>query len=245
MTNLFHLCLKLGRGEEEFYILMWSLGRHFTMDSWLEPCGPSIDPDSLLPYHRGGYSIPPFQTHSCYFYAPLGEACCGRQFVDLYYQQHHPFPHCPECAHMVLGAASYICWQCRTYFWRYGTGMMQQVMGVTPQQHSILEVRVPKWGPHSAGYQRKNGLRNGEMTASLSYDLPFYRISFPTPVLAHFGAMCQPSSTLRATTDICLTYPLYPCHISVRKHSFSYHILQETGFVQDYLSVRRLLRWQY
>ena len=148
MTNLFHLCLKLGRGEEEFYVFMWSLGRHFTMDSWLDTCGSSIDPDSPLPYHRGGYSIPPFQTHSRYFYAPLGEACCGRQFVDLYYQQHHPYPHCPDCARMVLGAASHICWQCRTYFWRYGTSMMQQIMGVTPQQHSILEVRVPKWGPH-------------------------------------------------------------------------------------------------
>ena len=60
------------------------------MDTWLDTCGPCIDPDSPLPSHRGGYSLPPFQTHSRYFYAPLGEACCGRQFVDLYYQQHHP-----------------------------------------------------------------------------------------------------------------------------------------------------------
>ena len=116
------------------------------MDSWLDTCGPSIDPDSPLPYHRGSYSIPPFQTHSRYFYAPLGEACCGRQFVDLYYQQHHPYPHCPDCARMVLRAASHLCWQCRTYFRRYGTGMMQQIMGVTPQRHSILEVRVPERG---------------------------------------------------------------------------------------------------
>ena len=100
------------------------------MDSWLDTCGPSIDPDSPLSYHRGGYSIPPFQTHSRYFYAPLGEACCGKHFVD--------------CARMVLGAASHICWQCRTYFQRYGMGMMQQIMGVTPQRHSILEVRVPE-----------------------------------------------------------------------------------------------------
>ena len=27
-------------------------------------------------------------------------------------------------------------------------GMMQQIMGVTPQQHCILEVRVPERGPH-------------------------------------------------------------------------------------------------
>ena len=49
---------------------------------------------------------------------------------------------------MVLGAASYICWQYRTYFRRYDTDMIQQIMGVTPQRHSILEVRVPEQGPH-------------------------------------------------------------------------------------------------
>ena len=49
---------------------------------------------------------------------------------------------------MVLGAASHICWQCHTYFRHYGTGMMQQIMGVTLQQHNILVVRVPERGPH-------------------------------------------------------------------------------------------------
>ena len=117
------------------------------MDLWSNTCIPCIDPDSTHQTHQGDYGIPPFQTHSCYFYAPLGEDCCGRHFVDLYYQQHHPFPHCRDCARRVLGAASHICWQCRTYFRRYGTGMLQQIMGVTPQRHDIASIIAPKSGP--------------------------------------------------------------------------------------------------
>ena len=45
-------------------------------------------------------------------------------------------------------------------------------------------------GLTSAGYERKNGLKNDKKTTSLFYDLPFYRISFPVLVLAHFGIMC-------------------------------------------------------
>lgn len=112
----------------------------------MDTCGPSVDPDSTDPTHRGSYSIQPFQTHSRYFYAPLGEDCCGRSFVNLYYQQHHPFPHCRDCARLVLRAASLLCWQCRTYFRRYGTGMMQQIMGVTPQRHNVMAVVNPERG---------------------------------------------------------------------------------------------------
>lgn len=118
------------------------------MGTWVDTCAPCIDPDSTETCHQGSYGIPPFQTHSRYFYAPLGEACCGRHFVDLHFQQYHPFPHCRECAQLVLGAASHICWQCRTYFRRYGTGQMQQCVGVTPQRHDILAVRMPERGHH-------------------------------------------------------------------------------------------------
>ena len=118
------------------------------MENWLDACGPSIDRDSTHQDHQGAYSIAPFQTRSRYFYAPVGEDCCGRQFVELFYQQHHPFPHCSDCARMVLGNASHICWQCRTYFRRYGTGTMQQIMGVTPQRHNLSAIMNPARGPH-------------------------------------------------------------------------------------------------
>lgn len=112
------------------------------MDQWMDTCRPFNDPDSLHPTHQGGHRIPPFLTHSRYFYAPLGEDYCGWHFVDLYYQQDHPFLHCRDCARIVWGATSHICWQRCTYFWCYSTGMMQQVMGATPQWHSSLEVIV-------------------------------------------------------------------------------------------------------
>lgn len=117
------------------------------METWLDTCSPSFDSDSTHLAHQGAFSIAPFQTHSRYFYAPVGEDCCGRQFVELYYLQHHPFPHCSDCARRVLGNASHICWQCRTYFRRYGTGMMQQIMGVTPQRHNLSAVLSPARGP--------------------------------------------------------------------------------------------------
>ena len=117
------------------------------MDRWMDTCNPSIDPDSTHPAHQGAFSIAPFQTHSRYFYARIGEDCCGRHFVELYYQQHHPFPHCNDCARMILGNASLICWQCRTYFHWYGTGLMQQIMGVTPQRHNYSAVMGPDRRP--------------------------------------------------------------------------------------------------
>ena len=121
--------------------------RFILMEIWRDTCAPSLDGDSPRPWHHGSYSIPPFQTHSRYFYAPLGERCCGQHFVHLFYQQFHPFPQCVDCARLTLGEASYICWQCRTYFRRYGTGMMQQVMGVTPQRYCILSMLVLERGP--------------------------------------------------------------------------------------------------
>ena len=137
------------------------------MDTWLDTCSPSIDPDSPCPWHRGGYNIPPFQTHSRYFYAPLGEACCEAHFVDLFNQQLHPFPHCNSYAWLVLAATSHICWHCRTYFRRYGMGQMQQIVGITPQRHNLLQVRIPTRGPNQqrlpvevqAQQRRDEGLR--------------------------------------------------------------------------------------
>ena len=187
MTNLFHLCLKLGRGEEEFYIFMWSLGRHFTMDSWLDTCGPSIDPDSPLPYHRGGYSIPPFQTHSRYFYAPLGEACCGRHFTinsttpSLIAQSVYVW-----CLVRPLTYVGNVALIFNVMAWAWCNRSWGSHLNDTLSWRCVFENE----GLTSAGYQRKNGLRYGEKKTSLFYDLPFYRISFPTPVLAHFGAMC-------------------------------------------------------
>ena len=68
--------------------------------------------------------------------------------MELYYQQHHPFSHCHDCACMVLGNASHIYWQCLTYFCRYGIGMMQQIMGVTSQQHNFLAIMGLDCGPN-------------------------------------------------------------------------------------------------
>ena len=114
--------------------------------SWIDTCAPCLDPDSVLPWHRGAYSIPTFQTHSRYFYAPLGEDCCGLRFVQIFYQQFHPFPHCQECAQFVLYTVSFLCWHCRTYFRRYGTGTMQQIVGISPQRHDYMNVRIPDRG---------------------------------------------------------------------------------------------------
>lgn len=116
------------------------------INRWTDTCKPCIDPDSSQTRDQGTRSIPPFQTHSRYFYAPLGEVCCGRYFVLLFYQQYHPFPHCRSCAGSMIVAASDICWQCRTYFRRYSTGMMQQLMGVTLQRYSSLDVIFPDHG---------------------------------------------------------------------------------------------------
>ena len=109
------------------------------MDS-TEPC---LDRDSTNVAHMGELSIPPFQTWNRYFYAGLGEACCGQHFLNLFFQQFHPFPPCDECASVVLHSASSVCWQCRTYFRRYGTAQVQQLVGVTYQRHDAQSIHQP------------------------------------------------------------------------------------------------------
>ena len=42
--------------------------------------------------------------------------------------------------------ASEICWQCRTYFRRYGTGAMKQIVGYTDQRHDYQSVFHPESG---------------------------------------------------------------------------------------------------
>ena len=107
---------------------------------------PSLDPDSTNPAHMGKFSIPPFQTWSRYFYAGMGEACCGQHFLNLFFQQLHPFPPCDECASVMLHSASNVCWQCRTYFRRYGTGQLKQIVGITMQRHDHQSVHNPVRG---------------------------------------------------------------------------------------------------
>ena len=80
------------------------------MERWTDSSAPCIDPISVNPAHMGEFNIPPFQTWNRYYYAGLGEACCGQHFVYLFYQQFHPFPHCDDCASIVLQAASAVCW---------------------------------------------------------------------------------------------------------------------------------------
>ena len=66
--------------------------------------------------------------------------------MELFYLQFHKYPPCPECASKILTLASEICWQCQTYFRRYGTGAMKQIMGYTYQRHDRQSVLHPKSG---------------------------------------------------------------------------------------------------
>ena len=75
---------------------------------WWDSCAPSNDLESSLPRHRSSQSIAPFETHSCYFYAPVGKRYCGCHFVDLFYQQFHPYPQCSNCSRLTLGEVSHI-----------------------------------------------------------------------------------------------------------------------------------------
>ena len=45
-----------------------------------------------------------------------------------------------------MQAASNICWQCRTYFRRYGTGKLKQIVGITVQRHDHQSVHNPVRG---------------------------------------------------------------------------------------------------
>lgn len=169
------------------------------MDWWVvASCNPILDPDSDDPNHQGDYSIPPFQTHSRLFYAPLGEECCDINFVVLYYLQGHPFPHCRECALRVLRAASHICWQCRTYFRRYGSGLLQQIVGVTPQRHDIISVIAPDSGLQQRRLpieQRAQEWRNEQQELLV-------------PTLLH--TLLPPESNCRFWVHVCSYIELFP-----------------------------------
>lgn len=171
------------------------------MDFWADVSGPCLDPDSTLPAHQGGHSLPPFQTHSRYFYAPWGEECCGRDFVDLYFLQHHPFPHCQECARNLLRAASHICWQCRTYFRRYGTGLMQQIIGITPQRHDILSVLLPERGPNQMRLPEEARSQQSRENSLQDLAPPLLQVLLPPQNMCEFRELMltrlSPSGNLR------------------------------------------------
>lgn len=156
------------------------------MEVWRDTCVPSLDEDSPLPWHHGPYSIPPFQTHSRYFYGPLGEGCCGRHFVELFYQQFHPYPQCPDCARLTLVAASHICWQCRTYFRRYGTGMMQQIVGITPQRYDLLRVTMPDQGLNQLRLPAETSAQLWRDEAIQRLRQPILRVLLPQEVTCQF-----------------------------------------------------------
>ena len=54
------------------------------LEVWQDPCAPSLNLDIPLPRPRGSQSLPLFQSHSQYIYAPMREHCCMRTtFFDL------------------------------------------------------------------------------------------------------------------------------------------------------------------
>ena len=122
------------------------MAEYLSLTKWEDTTEPCLDADSFAPHTQGNFSIPAFQTHSRFFYLPSHEQCCRRQFVELFYLQFHKYPACPECASKILILASEICWQCRTYFRRYGTGAMKQIMGYTYQRHDHQSVFHPENG---------------------------------------------------------------------------------------------------
>ena len=156
-------------------------------NQWSDTCGPSLDPDSTDPNHQGSYSIQPFQTHSRYFYATLGEECCGDNFIHVYFQQHHPFPHCTDCARMVLGCATNLCWQCRTYFRRYGTGQMQQIMGVTPQRHNVMAIIYPEQGQNQNRLPEEQRAQEWRDNCLDIIRPPILQVLLPQPNQCQFG----------------------------------------------------------
>ena len=134
---------------------------------------------STNPAHMGEYSIPPFQTWSRYFYAGLGEACCGQDFLFLFFQQFHPFPHCDECASVVIQSAFVVCWRCRTYFCRYGTGQMKQIIGITMQRHDHQSVHNPARGELQPREPREMVTQTWRDTQLLRLPQPILQILLP------------------------------------------------------------------
>ena len=122
------------------------MAEYLHLTRWEDTTEPCLDADSIATHTQGTSSIPAFQTHSRFFYLPSHEQCCGRQFVELFYLQFHKYPPCQDCAVKILTLASEICWQCRTYFRRYGTGAMKQIVGYTDQRHDYQNVFHPESG---------------------------------------------------------------------------------------------------
>ena len=85
-----------------------------------------------------------------------------------------------------MGVASYIRWQCRTYFRRYGTGQMQQCVGVTPQWHNILAVRMPERGHHQQRLPKE--IRAQQWRDALSENLrpPILQVLLPQKITCQF-----------------------------------------------------------
>lgn len=180
------------------------------MDFWADASGPCLDPDSPLPAHQGGHSLPPFQTHSRHFYAPWGEGCCGRPFVNLYYLQHHPFPHCQDCARLLLRDASHICWQCRTYFRRYGTGLMQHILGVTPQRHDVISVVLPERGLNQMRLPEEIRAQQARDDLLQNLEPPILQILLPPENTCDFRELMSTRLTPTGNLRFLYTRPAIP-----------------------------------
>ena len=88
---------------------------------------------------------------SASFYAPCCERYCVEHFTYLFYAQFHPHDvPCRSCERQMLQAASFLCWQCRTYFHQYGTTYLQQLVGETPQRHDEINIFYPTGGEDQA-----------------------------------------------------------------------------------------------
>ena len=167
------------------------------MADWTDTSAPCLDPDSPLQAHMGEHGIPRFQTRDRYFYAPLGEACCGQDFVNVFFQQMHHFPHCPDCASILMRSASIICWQCRTYFRRYGTGLSKQVMGISYQRHDAQSVTNPSRGTNQARLPPEAEAQTWRDEQLRDLPDPILQILLPRPPTCYFW---------RITTDFMASF---------------------------------------
>ena len=149
------------------------------MNDWTDTGPPCLDPDNSDPMHQGHESIPPFQTHSRFFYAPLGESCCGRRFVHVFFLQMHPFPHCKDCALDILNDISYLCWQCRTYFRRYGTAQIQQLVGITYQRHDPQSIHQQDQDNFQPRLPDKQAVQDQRTHSIFGFQPPILQILLP------------------------------------------------------------------
>lgn len=149
--------------------------------TWNHISPPILDVDSTEWYYQGQLSIPPFQTQSRYFYASLGETCCNKDFVDLFLLQFHPIDLCRDCERRMIMATSNLCWQCRTYFRRYGTGLLQELVGVTPQRHDDQSVLYAVGGPLQVRTTLEQEVEQRRMVRYYDLTPSFYEIMLPRP----------------------------------------------------------------